>query len=58
MLSAGFLISPLALDTQGTVEIYTGDHILRAGAFTAVEAPSELLNSGASSFQYRLYQIE
>jgi hypothetical protein len=57
MLSAGFLISPLALDNQEVVNIYTGAHTLRAGAFT-VEAPPGLLISGPSAFHYRLFQIE
>ena len=57
MLSAGFLINPLALDNQAVVNIYSGTNALRAGAFT-VETTPDLFNSGQSSFQYRLFQIE
>lgn len=57
MLSAGFLISPLALDNQAVVNIYTGGNVLRAGAFT-VQAASGLLDMGASSFRYRILRFE
>ena len=57
MLSAGFLISPLALDNQAVVNIYSGGNVLRAGAFTVQAAPG-LLNLGASSFRYRIFRFE
>ena len=57
MLSAGFLISPLALDNQQVANIYVGTNVLRAGAFT-VRAVPEPLNLGSSSFRYRIFQCE
>ena len=57
MLSAGFLISPLVLDTQGVANIYAGAHLLRAGAFTVQVAPGRL-NLEASSFRYRIFRFE
>lgn len=57
MLSAGFFISPLARDNQEVANIYTGTHLLRAGAFTVQATPGPL-NSGASSFRYRIFRFE
>lgn len=57
MLSAGFLISPVARDNQEFLNIYTGANVLRAGAFM-VKVDSGLLNLGASSFRYRIYRFE
>jgi hypothetical protein len=57
MLSAGFLISPLALDNQQVLNIYTGAEVLRPSAF-AVPASPGLLKLGASSIRYRIFRIE
>lgn len=55
MLSAGFLINPLALGNQDVANIYTGVHVDQVDAFT-VRTASGLLNLGPSPFRYRIFQ--
>ena len=57
MLAAGFLASPLVLNNEDVLDLYTGNAVTRPGAYS-VELTPEQRRFWQDTVRYRLYRIE
>jgi hypothetical protein len=57
MLSAGFLASPMVLDNDDVMKLYTGGEVSRPDGYS-VELPPSLVNAWQPEIHFRIYRIE